>query len=265
MDQLIWKPKQWLKVKRPNRTHEDEAALRRLGDSMKNNGQQQPINCLPDGTIISGERRWRAAMLTDGLDEVWVRIVSDPLTAKQIRVLRITENLHRLDISPWEKYLECQGFREDDPDMTAKEMAEALCVDSSTITRYLSPKDCIESVREQLRLGRIGIKACYEISKAAPEDQPVLLARALGGSADEVARESRKSRNGSSSAPAVRTAKIKCPLPSGQVVTVAGGELSLEEAIESLSEALKLMKGALAKGLNAKTAERVWKEVAAAG
>jgi hypothetical protein len=63
----------------------------------------------------------------------------------------------------------------------------------------------------------------------------------------------------------VRTAKIKCPLPNGQIVTVAGNELSLEDAIESLSEAVKLMKAALAKGLNAKTAERVWKDVAAAG
>jgi ParB/RepB/Spo0J family partition protein len=262
MDQLVRKSKHWLKVSRPNRTHNDEAALLRLGASMKANGQQQAINCLANGTIISGERRWRAAMLTDGLDEVWVRIIDDPLDAKQIRVLRITENLHRLDITPWEKYLECQGFREDDPAMTARDMADALCLDPSTITRYLSPNDCIEAVREQLRLGAIGIKACYEISKAAPEDQPALLARALGGSAEDVAREGRKRRNGTA---AVRTDRIRIDQSTGTTITVKGDGLDLESIVESLAAAVKEGRKALADGLDAKTWAAVCRDRAKAG
>ena len=46
---------------------------------------------------------------------------------------------------------------------------------------------------------------------------------------------------------------------------MAGDGISLEEAIDAAGEAVKQMKAAVAKGLNAKTAMNVWKDVAAAG
>ena len=49
----------------------------------------------------------------------------------------------------------------------------------------------------------------------------------------------------------------------GAIVTVAGDELSLEDAIEAASEAVKQMKSALAKGITAKSAMAYWKDVAA--
>ena len=62
----------------------------------------------------------------------------------------------------------------------------------------------------------------------------------------------------------MRASKIKVPLVSGPVVTVSGDEITLEEAIEAAGEAVKQMRAAVAKGLNAKTAMNVWRDIAAA-
>ncbi len=49
------------------------------------------------------------------------------------------------------------------------------------------------------------------------------------------------------------------------MVTVAGEEISLDEAIDALKEAMKAMQKARDTGLDAKTAQAVWKDMAAAG
>ncbi len=97
-----------------------------------------------------------------------------------------------------------------------------------------------------------------------PEDQRDMLAQRLSGaSGGEMGRRSRKAK--AASVPAVRASKIKCPLPSGVVITVAGEEMSLEEMIEHLRECLRLAKKARDQHLDAKTAARVWADQAAAG
>ena len=87
-----------------------------------------------------------------------------------------------------------------------------------------------------------------------------------GASRDEVARESRKRRNGS--APAVRTSRIRIPLATetaAGTVTIAGDAIDLEDAENILKEALKAIRSARDKGLNSATAQKVWKDMAAAG
>ena len=78
MKTLTMKPLNWLKVSRQARRHFDEEELRQLGESLKVK-QLQPIVARPDGTIIAGERRYRAAMLV-GLKELMVILSEEPLT-----------------------------------------------------------------------------------------------------------------------------------------------------------------------------------------
>jgi hypothetical protein len=120
-------------------------------------------------------------------------------------------------------------------------------------------------VVEALRENKIAISDAYEISKAVDrEDQLRLLSLKNAGASREVlAAQGRKQR--AAATPAVRVSKIKCPLPSGQVITVSGEELSLDEAIDSLKEAIKAMTKARDTGLDAKTAQAVWRDVAKAG
>jgi hypothetical protein len=117
---------------------------------------------------------------------------------------------------------------------------------------------------EALRQNKIAISDAYEISKAVDRDgQLKLLAlKKTGASREALAAQGRKQR--AAEKPAVRASKIKVPLVSGPVVTVSGDEITLEEAIEAAGEAVKQMKAAVAKGLNAKTAMNVWRDIAAA-
>jgi ParB/RepB/Spo0J family partition protein len=243
------------------RKHYDEAELRLLGESLKER-QLQPILIRPDGTIIAGHRRHRAALLV-GLQTLQVIIVEGELSTAQVRGMQLTENVHRADLTPYEKWQACRELLELNQ-WQGKELAEHLHLDPSTVTRLLSPSRCIPEAQEALREGKLGISDIYAISKLPPDDQPALLALKLGGATrDMLEQQGRKKR--ASTAPTVRASKIKVPLVSGQVVTVAGEEISLEEAIEAATEAVKQMKQAVAKGLNAKTAMNVWKDIAAAG
>lgn len=243
-------PKASLKPPRHSRIRFDEAELRHLSENMVAIGQINPIEALPSLEIISGHRRWLSAMSDDRITEVAVRIVADPITAKEIRIRRVSENVQRVDITALEWFEECQGLRDDEPGITAVAMADLLNVDPSTITRYMSIASCVEEVRQALRDDLIGIKAVYELSKEPPLRQQELLASALAGGAGEVTKARRRS-NGNT--PAARASKIRVVLTSGVTVTVGGGEsLSLESAIAELSDALAEMRKAEKQGLDAK-------------
>ena len=75
---LQFKPVSWFKVGPQARKHFEEAELRLLGESLKVK-QLQPVLARPDGTLIAGERRLRAAILV-GLPELMVIISDEPLT-----------------------------------------------------------------------------------------------------------------------------------------------------------------------------------------
>lgn len=272
MPQLANKPLTWPKrdAKQPRKLPErDEdlppevrAELVRLGESLREK-QLQPILCLPDGTILAGERRWRAARLV-GLPTIEVKIADEPLTEAQISVWQMVENMQRADLTAFEQWEGIVRLEHLHPGVLAKDLAKLLSLDPSSITRMQSPSKCIPEVQEALRAGRLTISDTYAISKLPPEDQPALLQLKLGGaSRDVLEMHGRKKR--AKTAPTVRTNRIRVPLVGGATVTVAGEEVSLEEAIEAMSEAMKLARAALAKGLNARTAMNVWKDVAAAG
>lgn len=247
--------------KQPRKTFA-EADLRSLGESMKAHGQLQPVGARPDGTLLWGERRWRAAQLV-GLNELQVIITDKPLSDAEIRVLQLTENMHRADLSGYEKWLACSELMCMNPGWQIKDLAEALRMDPSSLTRILSPNRCVAAWQEALKAGKVGISDCYAASKLPESEQAGLLAMKLGGaSRDQIEQAGRKTR--SAKAPAIRVSRIKCPLPSGAVVQVSGEGISLDDMIQAMVELLKEAKRASEQGLDAKTFERVCRDKAKA-
>src|SRR4051812_6738101 len=59
--------------------------LRALAEDMRRHGQRQPVEALPDGTLLAGHQRLRAARLL-GWDKIEVRVrhdlASDPAAAE---------------------------------------------------------------------------------------------------------------------------------------------------------------------------------------
>lgn len=217
----------------------------------------------PDGTLIAGERRLRAALLV-GLAELLAVVSDEPLTETQVRVLQLSENVHRADLTEAEKFRACQELLRLNPGWTNKDLAAHLRLSESTVTKYLSPARAIPAVREALEAGRVGITAVYEIAKAEPDQQSELLRLSLAGaSRDGLAVRVRKQR--SSAAAQARVKRVVLPLPGGASVTVAGAELSLDDLIECLGESQKEARKAREQGLDAKTFSAVMKDKAKKG
>ncbi len=219
------------------RKHFSETELLSLGNSMKSLGQLQPVGAKPDGTLLWGERRCRAAQLV-GLKELQVIITDRKLTDTQIRLIQLTENVQRADLSGHEKHLACAELMCMNPAWHLKDLAEALHLDPSMVTRLLSPSKCIAAVQEALAAGKIGISDCYALAKLDQADQPAMLALKLSGaSRDAIEAAGRKTRTVGT--PAVKVARVKIAMPQGATVTISGKDVSMAQVVELLTETLK--------------------------
>ncbi len=258
MPELVRRPLSWFKVNPQARTQFDERELRLLGESLAVK-QLQPVLAKPDGTLIAGERRLRAAALV-GLKDLLAVVAEEALTDAQVRIFQLTENIHRASLTGFEKWHACEELLRLNPDWRAKDLAEHLKIVESTLTKYLSPSRCVPAVQQALEAGRIGITDCYAMSLLPPEDQTALLALKLAGaSRDRVVQEGRKKRTGGS--PVVKVSRIKCPLPSGATVQVSGEGISLDDAIEAAQEWIKAAKKAAEQGLDARTFQAVMRDL----
>ena len=223
--------------------------------------------CVTQPEVVDGHRR------TDGLEmlgetEIEVFMTEEELDDKAVLEVGLTTAIHRADLSGFDKFQACVKLLELNPGWQNQDLARCVKLDPSTVTRLLSPSKCVAEVVEALRENKIAISDAYEISKQVDrEGQLRLLALKNAGASREVlAAQGRKQR--AAATPAVRVSKIKCPLPSGHVITVSGQELSLDEAIDSLKEAIKAMSKARDTGLDAKRpwqCGRTWRRVEPAG
>ncbi len=78
-----------------------DAELEELEASIRDHGIQQPIEVLPDGTIVTGHQRWRAACRLE-LAEVPVRVRHDLAEAGEAAVLThlVEDNVLRRQMGP---------------------------------------------------------------------------------------------------------------------------------------------------------------------
>src|SRR5690606_4037978 len=67
-----------------------------LANSIRTSGIMQPIVAQPDGEIISGERRWTAALLAGKTHE---RVIFRLAPEEQVHLMRLIENLHRSNLN----------------------------------------------------------------------------------------------------------------------------------------------------------------------
>ena len=254
------RPVEWFKTSRQVREVKEDADLRLLGESLKER-QHQPIVARTDGTVIAGHRRLLAAILV-GKPTLDVIITDEDLSDSQIKQIQFGENIHRKDMSGYEKWVACVELLGMNSGWQLRDLAGYIHLDPSSCTRLMSPSKCIGEVQDALKDGKIGISDCYAISRLPEGDQAGLLALKLSGATrDQLENSVRKKRNGT---PAVRVSRIKCPLPSGSVVQVSGAELSLDDMISAIVELLKEMKRASEQGLDAKTFQSVMRDKAKA-
>jgi len=128
---------------------EDEA-LGELATSIQQMGLLQPIvvrrNEGGDYQIVAGERRWRAAKHA-GLAEVPC-LIRD-LTDSEAQIAALVENIHRRDLSPYERGRALRRIREA-LDLSWEQVAERLGMSTRMIMRLARYAQIPESVEQKL-------------------------------------------------------------------------------------------------------------------
>jgi ParB family chromosome partitioning protein len=134
----------------------DEARLRELAASIRENGVLQPIVVRPSAAgyeIVAGERRARAARLA-GLASVpaLVRHYTDD----QVLVLSLVENVQRDDLNPIDKALAYRRLTAH-LGLTQAEVARRLGLDASSVSNMIRLLDLPQELQELVRKGALSM------------------------------------------------------------------------------------------------------------
>jgi ParB family chromosome partitioning protein len=189
--------------------------------------------------IISGERRWRAAQRA-GLKEVDCYFDESELTQSEILQQQLIENCQREDLQPLEEaeafasLIKLNGW-------TANQVAEALRIPKSRVSRALALLKLPDDIQEQVSLGRIAARSAYELSKLADPVQQASLAQeaAAGNLPPEKAAQAVRQSLRKVKAPARSTSQTFVTEGGWKVVVSAPKKGTYFEIEQALSQALE--------------------------
>ena len=159
-------------------------AIARLAESLRTQGQLQPIRVRwserqAQWIIVSGERRWRAAKLA-GLSTIDCVFEQRELLPTQTLQQQLVENLMREDLLPLEQaraYQQLMQLKH----WNGKQLAEALHIPASKISRTLALLDLPPEVQQRVSSGELAARSAYELSRLSD-------ARSQNAVADQVVR-----------------------------------------------------------------------------
>ena len=224
-----------------------EEPLERLASSIRDKGQLSPIRVrwsddLEKWIIISGERRWRAVQRAGMLD-IECYFHEKELNPSEILEQQLIENCLREDLQPIE---EAQAFAElmKLNGWTGKEVAAALRVHPSRVSRALALLKLPEEIQEQVKTGEVSARSAYEISKIPNAETQTDLAKkaAAGELSHSQAANAVRQRQGKPK-PSPRTTKQTFFGDNGWKVIVSaprkGTYFEIEEALSSALEEVR--------------------------
>lgn len=141
----------------PRVTFEEEA-LRELSESIRTFGLIQPITVRRKASdkyqIISGERRFRACQLIDGMDMIpaYIRDTDD----QGMLEMAIVENIQRENLDPIEIAMSYQRLI-DECDLTQEQMADRVGKKRASVTNYLRLLKLPAKLQHDLKVGLISV------------------------------------------------------------------------------------------------------------
>jgi ParB family transcriptional regulator, chromosome partitioning protein len=241
----------------------DPANDRSLGENMKAIGQQVPIIGHTDPQtgrfiVADGGRRLNASVLS-GIAELLALDLGKAPTPLELQMAQASIDIHKQHFRVmdrarlWHSIKEMRGC-------TARQLATELGVSDSLVGDYESLLTLPPDVQEQVNSGALQMSKAKSIAQEVsdPDRQRELAALAKGLSRSELAATLKQNRRNGQ--PVVRVNSMRCPLPSGVTVVVKGSDLTLEDAIQALTELLKAMKKASDDGIDGSTFARICRD-----
>ncbi|AWM40139.1 putative chromosome-partitioning protein ParB [Gemmata obscuriglobus] len=171
-------------------TPAEKAELLDLGTSMVQDGQKQPIRVVKREddryTVISGHRRLLAARLV-GMQSLSAIVLDGMPTRTELLVDQLIENEQRRGFSEIDR---CEAYQAliRENNWTAKQLAEAVHVSESSVTKTLTLKRLCPELQGAVRTGLLRGSSAYHIARVGnPDKQKELAAAGLSRDALEVA------------------------------------------------------------------------------
>jgi ParB family chromosome partitioning protein len=178
------------------------AELREFADDLHERGQLQPILYREvDGQkmIIAGERRWRGQSLNRELGRPNSATVDgirrQDLTAENLRLVQLSENLQRDDLTDIETAVYIKNLLEEFPDLKKKDIGTVFNKNSQYVSRILAMLD--PQWEDVISSGAIQYASLLEQFRPLPEKQKAEL------------RELAKAENRSLTSGDIRAAKAR--------------------------------------------------------
>jgi len=223
----------------------DHDEIQRLAGSIRAHGQLHPIRVRWDESaekwiIVTGERRWRATVAA-GLPAIDCFFVDGEVTESELREQQLVENLLRSDLKPMEEAKAIQSLMELN-DWNGKQVAEALRVTTSRISRSLALLDLPPEIQQQVDAGTLPKSSAYEISKLESSEQQVKVAtQAAGGelSHSQTVKQIKQRRGKKSAKPRSGTHQVFLSERGLKVTVTAATKVNYHEVESALSEALE--------------------------
>jgi ParB family chromosome partitioning protein len=158
----------------------DEALLRELADSIRENGVVQPVVLRPaeaEGryTLVLGERRLRASKMAG---KETIPALVRRLSPQQAAEMTVLENVQREDLNPLEQ---AEAFRvlSKDFQLTQAQIAERIGVSRETVSNYMRLLRLPEEVKGYLLSGRLSFSDCREILALEKEEHILQVAQEI--------------------------------------------------------------------------------------
>ena len=240
IDRIIPDPKQ------PRREfHKTE--IEHLAESIRTKGQLHPIRVRwsQDGSkwvIITGERRYRAAKHA-GLTAIDCFFHEKEISESEIREEQLVENLLRQDLNPIEEAQAYNSLMKLN-DWNGKQVAEALNVSRSRVSRSLAMLQLPTEVQRQVEAGEVPRSSAYELSKIDNANVQQTLAEqvASGATTHEQTKRAVQKRRGKPKAQPRGTKQvfiaedgIKVSVTSPKKVAYYEIKAALEHALEEVT------------------------------
>lgn len=251
------------KIKRdPNQPRKEfkEAVIVGLSESLKLR-QFVPILVYRDGehyVLVDGECRTRAALLA-GIPELDAVVLPTKPSPEGLAVAQATIDVHRSSLNAIERSDQLARIQQL-TGCTVTELAAKVSISQPMASKLMALQRLSPEVQAKVAAGELDVeKAVIVAAQAAdPVTQASLVAQAATMSREQLRQKLRRSPEPFKA----KTALARFPLSAGLTVTVQGSEVTLEGAIEALSDAIKELKRGLAQGVGIGAMQKVMKDKA---
>jgi len=168
--------------------------LRDLAQDMEARGLKEPLEILPDGTIVCGHQRTRAATML-GWDEidVWINHGLSTQSERAVEQRLVEDNLtrrhlHRLDLVRCYQRLNDMAGEEHDGPLRSHQLGRIrdvvgvrLGMSGRTLDRYLRVLDAPREVQDAFKAGKLPLVQASRVAGLSKETQEQLAADLRAG------------------------------------------------------------------------------------